>query len=216
MGTSIYAAESERLWLQCLSEEHLEGYHAIQSNPLAMMWSQNLPEASLEETLQHLRERQPTPEQPWNQRWAILLKGSEGKDGEEGGKEGKPKMIGIIGIVREQEIGYKLHPDYWGKGYMSEALKTMLGMFWASEGEMFLPDFVRWDSVNCVPANKKYNELKAYADPENKASVNVLTKAGFRKSILLKNRHSRAYLGKGVMSDLQGFYLFRPGTENMY
>ncbi|KAF8864515.1 acyl-CoA N-acyltransferase [Acephala macrosclerotiorum] len=192
MASSIYAAESERLWLQCLSEEHLEGYHAIQNNKLAMMWSQNPPEASLEETLQHLRERQPTPENPWNQRWAILLKGSE----KEVGNDGKAEMIGIIGIVREQEIGYKLHPDYWGKGYMTEALRTMLDMFWAAE------------------ANKKYNELWAKADPENKASVNVLTKAGFKKSILEKNCYARAYLGGKVMSDLQGFNLFRPGTED--
>lgn len=38
-------------------------------------------------------------------------------------------MIGVIGIVREQEIGYRIHPDFWGKGFMSEALKMFIEMF---------------------------------------------------------------------------------------
>lgn len=63
--------------------------------------------------------------------------------------------------------------------------------------------------------NKKYNDIFANADPENLASVRVLEKAGFRKGILIKNRYSRAYLGKEVMSNLQGFYLARPNIEDM-
>ncbi len=48
-------------------------------------------------------------------------------------KAGKLRMIGIIGIVREQEIGYRIHPDFWGKGFMSEALKMFIEMFWEME-----------------------------------------------------------------------------------
>lgn len=44
-------------------------------------------------------------------------------------KAGKLRMIGVIGIVREQEIGYRIHPDFWGKGFMSEALKMFIEMF---------------------------------------------------------------------------------------
>ena len=49
-------------------------------------------------------------------------------------------MIGVIGIVREQEIGYRIHPDFWGKGFMSEALKMFIEMFWGMES-MLLPSF---------------------------------------------------------------------------
>lgn len=36
-------------------------------------------------------------------------------NGEEEGEKGK--MIGVVGIVREQEIGYKIDSDYWGMGF---------------------------------------------------------------------------------------------------
>jgi RimJ/RimL family protein N-acetyltransferase len=45
-------------------------------------------------------------------------------------KAGKLRLIGVIGIVREQEIGYKIHTQFWGKGYMSEALRMFIEMWW--------------------------------------------------------------------------------------
>jgi ribosomal-protein-alanine N-acetyltransferase len=53
-------------------------------------------------------------------------------------KEGKLCMIGIIGVVREQEIGYRLHPDFWGKGYMTEALAMFIEMWWEMESMISL------------------------------------------------------------------------------
>jgi ribosomal-protein-alanine N-acetyltransferase len=75
----------------------------------------------------------PTAEKPWNQRWAILLRQLPGSQE----NSDKPRMIGIIGIVREQEIGYKVHPDFWGKGYMTEALKMFINLYWKMEGILF-------------------------------------------------------------------------------
>ena len=45
---------------------------------------------------------------------------------------GNSKVIGHIGFYRTQhqnyrsEIGYMLHPDFWGKGIISEAVRTVL------------------------------------------------------------------------------------------
>ena len=50
-------------------------------------------------------------------------------------REGKLKMIGAMGIEREQELGHKMHPDYWGKGYMSEALAAFLKIWFALPGQ---------------------------------------------------------------------------------
>lgn len=55
-------------------------------------------------------------------------------------KEGSPslKTIGIMGTVRGGEsLGYMLHCDFWGKGYMTEALKAFVGadgIFWRLPG----------------------------------------------------------------------------------
>ena len=78
-----------------------------------------------------IQDSQPTAEQPWNRRWAIILRSRSDMVGSESGGE---KMIGVIGTPRKADIGYKLHPDYWGKGYMSEALKLFLEMWWGMEG----------------------------------------------------------------------------------
>jgi ribosomal-protein-alanine N-acetyltransferase len=79
-----------------------------------------------------MQESLPTPEKPWNQRWAILLRPLPGFQEE----NAKPRMIGVIGIVREQEIGYKVHPDFWGKGYMTEALRMFIDVYWKMEGKI--------------------------------------------------------------------------------
>lgn len=43
-------------------------------------------------------------------------------------------MIGIIGTPREADVGYRMNHDYWGRGFMSEALALFLKMFWELDG----------------------------------------------------------------------------------
>ena len=97
-----------------------------------------------------IQENQPTTEEPWNRRWAIILKvvDAEG-DGQEQAR--REKMIGIIGTPRKGEIGYKIHPGYWGKGYMSEALALFLDMWWGMEGKVLVFTFILL-SASSVPA----------------------------------------------------------------
>ncbi|KAH7409351.1 GNAT domain-containing protein [Cadophora sp. MPI-SDFR-AT-0126] len=182
----VFAAESDRLCLQTLNvEEHLDSYHLLMSNELSMKWSMRKPTTSISESLENMRNHRPTPDKPWNERWAIMLKGVNGR----------PKMIGVVGIVREAELGYRIHPDFWGKGYMSEALTMFLDMWWALE------------------VSQKYSRLIAAADPENLASTRILIKHGFIKGEYKKDFYARAYLGGEVKSDLQYFYLDRPAMK---
>jgi ribosomal-protein-alanine N-acetyltransferase len=57
------------------------------------------------------------------------------------------------------EIGYELHPDYWGKGLMTEAVRAV---------------------VACGHQAFRLNRIDAWTLPGNGASDRVLEKSGFR------------------------------------
>ncbi|CTQ55366.1 Putative ribosomal N-acetyltransferase YdaF [Roseibium album] len=73
------------------------------------------------------------------------------------------ELIGGLGFKKLQEtpeIGYWLGRPYWGKGYMSEALKAAIG--WLFE-------------------NTSHARIAGEAMTENPASLKVMEKMGFRK-----------------------------------
>ncbi|OEH94172.1 GNAT family N-acetyltransferase [Bacillus solimangrovi] len=111
-------------------------------------------------------------------RWGIELKEEE-------------KLIGTIGFNalslkhKRAEIGYELHPDYWRRGYATEA---------ASE-------------VMSYGFNKLYlNRIGAIVFLENTTSSNLLTKLGFEKEGVLRNymcQNDRSY-------DVNMFSILKP------
>lgn len=111
-------------------------------------------------------------------RWGIMLK--------ENGR-----LIGTIGIhnwnkrAKKAEIGYELHPDYWGKGLAKEAVAAVL--------------------------THAFNELDLYrmgavVYPANTVSSGMLKGMGFKEEGLL-----RAFLYQGGKShDALMFSLLKP------
>ncbi|MEO8211328.1 MAG: GNAT family N-acetyltransferase, partial [bacterium] len=91
-------------------------------------------------------------------RWAITLKGLD-------------KLLGSAGIWRlikdhfRGEIGYELHPDYWQKGIMYEALTEIIKF--------------AFTKINL-------HTIEANIDPKNIASEKLLLKLGFEKEGYLK------------------------------
>jgi ribosomal-protein-alanine N-acetyltransferase len=65
------------------------------------------------------------------------------------------------------EIGYELHPDFWGKGLMTEAVRAVV----ACGHEVF-----------------RLNRIDAWTLPGNVASDRVLEKAGFRHEGTLRQK----------------------------
>lgn len=84
--------------------------------------------------------------------WCITLKGD-------------PVMIGSICLWhfspdgKTAEVGYDLHPDFWGQGLMAEALNTV---------------------VNFGSQNLNLTTIKAFTHSKNQASTKLLTRHGFK------------------------------------
>ena len=87
-------------------------------------------------------------------------------------QEGKTLIVGIvlgerlIGFMNEQEavggcieMGYAIHPDCHGKGYMTEAFSAMIEALWGM----------------------RYTEITAGAFAENAASIRVMEKCGMKR-----------------------------------
>lgn len=78
------------------------------------------------------------------------------------------------------EVGYELHPDWWGRGLMTEALRVV---------------------VSCGHRVFRLNRIEAWTLPGNDASDRVLEKAGFRYEGTLRQR---AWF-KGAFHDFRMF-----------
>jgi ribosomal-protein-alanine N-acetyltransferase len=236
---SSYAAESQRLWLQPLSvEDHLDDYHEMLGKEDVMAWScvsissshhltymnspftfstrKGPPHKTVEETLT-LMNNTCVASNPGNnvrhKMYAILLKPVV-KLTVNGERDWKPKMIGVIGTPRKDELAYNLHSSYWGKGYMSEALKVFLDLYFSSKSPSFISasnlaffgeDFAKEIAQNFTVPEDQF--IRAYADPENLASLRVLEKAGFREVRRYDQHYKRASLGGTRKSDLICFLL---------
>jgi RimJ/RimL family protein N-acetyltransferase len=83
------------------------------------------------------------------------------------------RVIGYVGINEvypSPEIGYSIHPDYWGKGYATEALKGLLELWWS------LP---RQSQGGDVAGAEEIDSVFAICEKTNLGSVGVLRKCGF-------------------------------------
>jgi ribosomal-protein-alanine N-acetyltransferase len=65
------------------------------------------------------------------------------------------------------ELGYESHPDFWGKGLMTEAVHAVVG---------------------CGHQSFGLNRIEAWTLPGNAASDRVLKKAGFRYEGMLRQK----------------------------
>ena len=106
---------------------------------------------------------------------------------------GPEEVIGSCGCYqlnrpfRSVEIGYDLHPAHWRRGIMTEALTVMLD-FCLSRRFFF-----------------RLNRVEALTDLENKASMGLLTKLGFRDEGIRRE----ACYWKGQFHDVRSFSLLR-------
>lgn len=103
--------------------------------------------------------------------------------------EHKGRVIGKAGAWALPEIGFLLHPDYWRRGLLSEAMAVLLPHLFA--------------------AHPQIDRLTAEADPRNAASLGLLQKFGFRET----HRESRTLLWRDEWCDSVYLALPRPASS---
>nr|WP_294780178.1 GNAT family N-acetyltransferase [uncultured Flavobacterium sp.] len=158
--------ETDRLILDRVTEADVKDVFEIRSNAATMKYIPRPLVKNDEEALELIQMIDEKIEENICINWAIRLKGN-------------PKLLGIIGFYRMQpenfrsEIGYILHPDFHGKGIVTEAVKKLIGFGFT---------------------DLKLHSIEAVIDPENHASEKVLQKCGFVKEAHFKE--SDFYDGK--------------------
>ena len=100
---------TERLILRPLAPEHAAALYEIHADPEAMRFWHAPPHKHLDETRAMVDELIGGPERVW-----VLCQ----RDGKEG-----IGLVYYLGNVGRPGMGYILHPGYWGKGLMSEAVR---------------------------------------------------------------------------------------------
>jgi ribosomal-protein-alanine N-acetyltransferase len=144
---------TERLVLRPARPEDLDAIHAILSNPQAMAYWSTPPH----KTVQQSRD------------WLQSMIDIQLPDGEDIIIERDGKVIGKAGLWRFPEIGFILHPKFWGQGYAHEALRVVIDRAFDIRG---LP------------------RIEADVDPRNIGSMKLLSRLGFRET----GRKERAWL----------------------
>ncbi|MCR9125856.1 MAG: GNAT family N-acetyltransferase [Rhodobacteraceae bacterium] len=139
-GCRSETLRTRRLVLRAARRDDLTALHEVFSDPLAMRYWDR-PPFSRDETA------------------GLLDYMMTARGGHEFIVERDGRVIGKAGCWQLPEVGYILHPRYWGRGYATEAVGAALADVFAA-----YPDLDR---------------ITADIDPRNGASARVLHKLGF-------------------------------------
>lgn len=149
MVQRIQEIETNRLMLREFQEVDAPAFYALNSYPDVLKYTGDLPFQSLQETRDFISNYDHYKNYGFG-RWAVLLKESE-------------ECVGWCGLKFNEEktvdLGFRLLPQHWNKGYASEA------------------------ALKCLEIGFKYYHLKEIvgrADKNNGASHRVLEKIGMK------------------------------------
>lgn len=148
---------TERLLLREFTNEDIPAVFSIFSRGDVNQWTETNPMQSIVEAETRVKSRMNLFQDHMGIRWAVTL------------REQPMDVIGSCGFFSVRrgtetvEIGYDLHPDYWNKGLMTEALREMVSY--------------SFGIFSMVPVHR----MEALVIPENIPSIRVLKKLGFER-----------------------------------
>jgi len=146
-----------------------------------VQWLEHEPMTSIEQAQERVSNRTSLFKHGWGCRWAITFKEDPGK------VIGSCGYFGVRVGTHTVEMGFELHPAFWRKGLMEEALRAVLDYSYGESG--------------ILPVHR----VEALVDPRNEASIALLAKLGFRDEGL---RRGFGYW-KGAYQDVKMFALLR-------
>lgn len=159
---------SNRLRFRRLSNNDVNEIYTLRSNPETMKYIPRPLLKNHEEALAHIKQINYKIDENIDINWAVTEKDDD-------------KCIGIMGFYRTRpenyrtELGYMILPEYHNRGYVSEAVDTLLNY--------------AFNTLN-------FHSIEAIIDSENIASERVLLKNGFVKEAhLIENEF---YNGKFI------------------
>ncbi|WP_104735980.1 GNAT family N-acetyltransferase [Hanstruepera ponticola] len=161
--------ESERLLFRDFQARDAEDLFFLKTDDQVMAHMDSKKHQSLEDTLELIRNNQTSFVEQTGLNWAIIDKAAN-------------RFIGYFGYWRldkancRGEIGYSLHPDYWGHGYMKETFSTLI------------PFGFKTLHLHSIEAN---------INPNNANSERLLVSFGFQKEAYFREN----YLYNGVYLD---------------
>lgn len=145
--------QTERLILRELMAEDAQALNAVDAHPDVARWLGFT--ASLDDSRGYvesvMRDARESPRQYYT--LAIVTKADNRLIGRCGFDRGGPHLA-------EGALGYSLHRDHWGQGYMTEAIRALIGFGFAEV---------------------KLHRIMAEADPLNVGSWRVMEKVGMRR-----------------------------------
>ncbi|HNT74868.1 MAG TPA: GNAT family N-acetyltransferase [Anaerolineae bacterium] len=143
--------ETNRLCLRPFVEDDIDPLFLIQSDPIAMQYT--VCAKTREAAARRLRAYAREKDELGFAPWTVVLRSED-------------RIIGWGGLNVDPfdpgwgvEVIYFFHPAYWGRGFAGELVKT---------------------SVDIGFALHRLEEINAFAHRDNKASIRVLEKNGFR------------------------------------
>ena len=147
---------TERLYLELINKSHIDAVYQIYSSEPVCRYYDISPFTTRDQAEKHINRWLKFYESGHQIRFAIKI---------------SEKVIGTCGLYlinsnhKRACLGYDLLPDYWGKGYASEAVDAII-----------------------KHTQKLYNLQRIQAEimPENTSSIKLLENMGFQKEGLLK------------------------------
>ncbi len=176
-GEKLPVIEASRVRFRHLEEADIDSLFAIFSDEEAMRYWGSPPFAERGDAVNYLADIHEHFRKKTLFQWGIAQKSDD-------------KIIGTSTLFhtdeknRRAEIGYALNREFWGKGYITEALNSLLKF--------------AFEELNL-------HRIEADVDPRNLASIRVLERFGFQKEGYLRER----WIVQGEIQDALFYGLLR-------